>query len=66
MLYERENTPMVPREEGRKSEPTRLHISVKGPEIDNGHDSQDIDFTITKLDGKAYDRNDTVANNVRS
>ena len=54
MLNKRENTTMFPREEGWKSEPSRLDISVEGPEIHNGQDSQVIDFSITKLDGKAY------------
>ena len=62
ILNKRESTPMVLREEG----PTRLDISIEGPEIDNGQDSQDIDFSVTKLDGKAYDRNETIANSVRS
>ena len=66
MLNKRENTPIVPREEERKSEQTRIDISVERPEIDNGQDSQDIDFSVTKLDGKAYDRNETIANSVRS
>ena len=66
MLNKRENTPIVPREEERKSEQTRIDISVEIPEINNGQDSQDIDFSITKLDGKAYDRNKTIANSVRS
>ena len=57
MLNKRESTPMVLREEG----PTRLDISVEGPEIDNRQDSQDIDFSVTKLDGKAYDKNETIA-----
>ena len=65
MLNKREKTPMVLREEGRKSEPARLDISLKRPENDNGQDSQDIDFRITKLDGKAYYRNKTIANSVR-
>ena len=47
MLNKRENTPMVPLEEGRRSEPTRLDISVEGPEIYSGQDSQDSDFSIT-------------------
>ena len=47
---------MVPREEWRSSEPARLEISIEGPEIGNEQDSQDIDFIITKLDGKAYDK----------
>ena len=54
MLNKRENTPMFPREEGWKCEPSRLDISVEGPEIHNGQDSQVIDFSITILDGKAY------------
>ena len=62
MLNKRESTPMVLREEG----PARLDISIEGPEIDNGQDSQDIDLSVTKLDGKAYDRNETIANSVRS
>ena len=66
MLNKRENTLMVPQEEGQKSEPTRLDISVEGPEIDNGQDSQDIDFSITKVGRKVYDRNETTANSVRS
>ena len=66
MLNKRTNTPMVPQEEGQKSEPTRLDISVEGPKIDNGQDSQDINFSITKVDGKAYDRNEKTANSVRS
>ena len=61
-LNKKENTPTVPLEEERKSEPTRLDIS----EIDNLQDSQDIDFSINKLDGKAYDRNEAYANSVRS
>ena len=65
MLNKRENNPMVPQEEGQKSEPSRLDISVEGPEIDNGQDPQDIDFSITKLDGKAYDRNETISNSAR-
>ena len=65
MLYKRENTPVVPREKGRKNEPTSLDISFERPEIDNGQDSHDIDFNITKLDDKAY-RNVTIANSVRS
>ena len=56
---------MVPWEEERKSKQARKDISVERPKIDNGQDSQDIDFGITKLDGKAYDRNGTIANNVR-
>ena len=39
ILNKRKNTPMVPREEGWKIEPSRLDISVEGPEIDNGQDS---------------------------
>ena len=66
MLNKRENTPIVPREEERKSEQTRIDISVERPEIDNGQDSHDIDFGITNLDGKAYDRNETIGNSVRS
>ena len=57
---------MVPQEKGPKNAPTRLDISVQGPEIDNGQDSQDFNFSIKKLDGKkAYDRNKTVVNSVR-
>ena len=52
MLNKRENTPIVPREEERKSEQTRIDISVERPEIDNVQDSHDIDFGITNLDGK--------------
>ena len=33
MLYKRENTPVVPREKGRKNEPTSLDISVERPEM---------------------------------
>ena len=66
MLNKRENTSMVPREEEWKSEPTRSDISVERPKTDNGQDSQDIDFSITKLDGKTYDRNETIANSVRT
>ena len=33
-VNKRENTPMVRREEGRKSEPKRTDISVEGPEMD--------------------------------
>ena len=66
MLNKRENTPIVPREEERKSEQTRIDISVERLEMVNGQDSQDIDFSITKLDGKAYDMNETIANSVRS
>ena len=66
MLNKRENTSMAPREDEWKSEPTRLDISVERPKTDNGQDSQDIDFSITKLDGKTYDRNETIANSVRT
>ena len=66
MLNKRENTPMVPQEEERKSEETKIDSSIERPEIDNGQDSQDIDFSIAKLDGKAYDRNEKIANSVRS
>ena len=66
MLHKTKNIPMVLREEGPKSEPTRLDISVEGPEVDNGQDLQDIDFSVTKLDGKAYYRNETIASSVRS
>ena len=44
-LNKKENTPTVPLEEERKSEPTRLDIS----EIDNLQDSQDIDFSIDSM-----------------
>ena len=50
MLNKRENTPIVPREEERKSEQTRIDISVERPEIDNGQDSQDINFSIKKFE----------------
>ena len=66
MLNKRENTPMVPLEEGRRSEPTRLDISVEGPEIYSGQDSQDIKFSITKLDGKAYYWSERITNSLRS
>ena len=66
MLNKRENTPMVPREEELKSEQTRIDISVEKPEINNGQDSQNIDFSITKLDGKAYDRNEIIVDSVRN
>ena len=66
MLNKRENTTIVPRDEGQKSQPTRLDILFEEPEIHNGKDSQDIDFSITKLDGEAYDRNETIGNSVRS
>ena len=66
MLNKRENTPIVPWEEGQKSEPARTDISVEGPEMHNGQDSQDIDFSITKLDEKAKDRNVTTANSVKN
>ena len=65
-LNKRKNAPMVAQEQGQKSKSTRLHISVEGPEIENGQDLQDIGFSITKLDGKAYDRNETIANSIRS
>ena len=45
---------MVPQEKGPKNAPTRLDISVQGPEIDNGQDSQDFNFSIKKLDGKKH------------
>ena len=66
ILNKSENILMVPREEERKSEQSRIDISVERLEIDNGQDSQDIDFSITKLDGKAYDNNETIVNSVRS
>ena len=66
MLNKRENTPMSPREEERKSGQPRIDISAERLETDNGQDSQDIDFSITTLDGKAYDRNGTIANSVKS
>ena len=62
MFNKRENTTIVPQEKGPKSEPTRLNISVEGPEIDNGQDSQDFDFSIKKLDGKKHK---TIVNSVR-
>ena len=34
--------------------------------MDNGQDSEYIDFSITKLVGKSYDRNETIANSNRS
>ena len=34
MSNERENTPMISREKGQKSEPTRTDISVEGPVIE--------------------------------
>ena len=66
MLNKRENTSMAPREDEWKSEPTRLDISVERPKTDNGQGSQDIDFSITKLEGKTHDRNETTANSVRN
>ena len=51
MLNKRENTPMIPREEERKSEQPRIDISAERLETDNGQDSQGIDFSITTLDG---------------
>ena len=55
MLNKTQNSPMVPREEERNSEQRKIDISVKRPEIDNGQYLQDIDFSITKWDGKAYE-----------
>ena len=54
------NITMVPQEEWQKSEPT-----VKRSEIDNAQNSQ---YTIFEkvLNEKAYDRNETVVNTVRS
>ena len=43
-----------------------LDISVEGSEIDNGQDSQDINFSITKLDKNAYGRSERITNSVRS
>ena len=37
-----------------KNEPTKSDISVEGPEIDNGQDSQDFDCITKKLDGKKH------------
>ena len=39
MLNKRENTPMIPREEERKSEQPRIDISAERLETDNGQDS---------------------------
>ena len=66
ILNRRDNTPVVPQEKVQKSELARLYISVKGTETDNRQDSQDINFSFTKLDRKAYDRNETIANSVRN
>ena len=66
MLNKTQNSPMVPREEERNSEQRKIDISVKRPEIDNGQYLQDIDFSITKWDGKAYDGNETIANSIRN
>ena len=56
---------MVPRVKVQRSEPARLYISLEGTEIDHRQDSKDVDFCLTKLDKKAYDRNETTANSVR-
>ena len=66
MLNKIENTLYCSWEEERKSEQARINISVERPEIDNVQDSHVIDFGITNLDGKAYDRNEAIANSVRS
>ena len=65
-LNKRENTPMVPCKDRWKSGTTRLDTSIERLEIDNGQDSQNINFSITNLDKKAYNRNKTIANSVRS
>ena len=41
-------------------------MKVERWELDNRQDSKDIDFSITKLDGKAYDKNKIIINRVRS
>ena len=48
-LNKRENTPMVPCKDRWKSGTTRLDTSIERLEIDNGQDSQNINFSITKL-----------------
>ena len=65
MSNKTENAPMVSQEEAQKSVLRRTYISVEKPEVKNGQDLQDIDFSITNLDGKAYHRNETIVNSVR-
>ena len=65
MSNKTENAPMVSQEEAQKSVLGRTYISVEKPEVKNGQDLQDIDFSITNLDGKAYHRNETIVNSVR-
>ena len=57
---------MVAGEEKWMIEPTKTDISVEEPEIDNGYDLRDMVFSTKKLDEKAYDRNETIINSVRS
>ena len=66
MLNKIENTLYCSWEEERKSEQARINISVERPEIDYVQDSHVIGFGITNLDGKTYDRNEAIANSVRS
>ena len=66
MLNKTQNSPIVPREGEWNSEQRKIDISVERPEIDNGQYLQDIDFSITKWDGKAYDGNETIANSIRN
>ena len=66
MSNKSENIPVVAGEEKWMIEPTKTDISVEGPEIDNGYDLQDMAFRTTKLDEKAFDRNETIINSVRS
>ena len=47
-------------------EPIKTDISVEEPEIDNGYDLRDMVFSTKKLDEKAYDRNETIINSVRT
>ena len=65
MSNKTENASIVTQEEARKSVLRRTYISVEKPEVKNGQDLQDIDFSITNLDGKAYHRNETIVNSVR-